>query len=106
MRVHQLLPIVLIFLALASVSHAVIYVDRNASGTTHDGTTWGKAYQTITAALAAASEGSEIWVADGTYVDKITMKQGVSLYGGFLGPGRGLRDRAVPAQLPESCHNH
>lgn len=67
------------------VPHAlVIYVDKNAPGPTHNGQTWATAYLTVQDGLnAATSTPSEIWVADGTYAERITLKDGVALYGGF-----------------------
>jgi len=36
-------------------------------------------------AINAATSGTEVWVAKGTYVERITLKSGVALYGGFVG---------------------
>ena len=61
-----------------------------------DGLTWSSPYRSIGAAVTAAVEGDEIWVAQGTYpvTSTMTISNGVSLYGGFLGrePLRELRD--------------
>ena len=35
--------------------------------------------------MTVAAPGSEIWVADGTYAENVAVKDGVALYGGFLG---------------------
>ncbi|MCO6438029.1 MAG: hypothetical protein J5J06_13130 [Phycisphaerae bacterium] len=47
-----------------------IYVDENAAGVVHDGSSWCKAYLTLSEAVAAAAASgrlvSEIRVADGT----------------------------------------
>ncbi|MGB9623939.1 MAG: right-handed parallel beta-helix repeat-containing protein [Phycisphaerae bacterium] len=51
----------------------------------NDGFTWPTAKQTIQAALDAAREGDQIWVAAGTYVECLAMRNGVALYGGFAG---------------------
>lgn len=50
-----------------------------------NGLGWDTAKQTVTAGLAAATSGDQVWVAAGTYVERITLKQGVGLYGGFVG---------------------
>jgi len=71
---------------------AIIYVDDSASGL-NDGTSWANAFEDLQDALAAATDGYEIWVDDGTYkptsgVDrtiKFTIPEGVELYGGFGG---------------------
>lgn len=67
-----------------------VYVNKNATGSTHDGTSWAKAFLTVQAGINAAVAGDEVWVAASTpaapaYVENITMKSGVALYGGFAG---------------------
>ncbi len=66
--------------------------DVAASGS---GTSWATALKTIQEAVAAASSGDEIWVAQGAYTGNagtagglenvVIMKAGVALYGGFNG---------------------
>lgn len=51
----------------------------------NDGATWATAKATVQGAINAASSGYEVWVKQGTYNENIEMKNGVSLYGGFLG---------------------
>ncbi len=68
------------------------YVKWNASGA-NNGTSWMNAYTDLQSALSVASVGDEIWVAKGTYkpttgVDRtvsFTLKNGVTIYGGFAG---------------------
>jgi len=54
-----------------------------------DGTTWDRAYQTVQEGIDAAFQrGCEVWVAgnsDNPYEERITMKSGVRVYGGFAG---------------------
>lgn len=52
---------------------------------------------TIPPAIAAAASGDEIWVGYGTYTDNITLKRGVSVYGGFVGYEL-FRDQRVGVQ--------
>ncbi|MCX6376151.1 MAG: C10 family peptidase, partial [Armatimonadetes bacterium] len=63
----------------------LIYVDKRATGPTHDGQTWPTAFTGIQEALNAADVGDEVWVAEGTYDEAIVLKPGVALYGGFAG---------------------
>ena len=76
----------------------VIYVDRAAGGSVHNGLSWATAFTTLQDGLAAATSGTEIWVADGIYYPDeggsatnnsrsatFQLKQGVALYGGFAG---------------------
>jgi hypothetical protein len=89
-----------IFMSFTSGAQ-VIFVNRAASGA-NDGSSWGNAYTSLSDALAAASDGDEIWVAMGTYYPEVEVDvnhdlafdlrektfqipNGVKLYGGFTG---------------------
>ena len=69
-----------------------IYVKADATSG-GDGSSWASAENDLQDALEAATSGSEIWVAAGTYkpttgTDReaaFVMKEGVSIYGGFDG---------------------
>lgn len=56
-----------------------------------NGSTWAKAYTDLKLAIATASSGCEVWVAQGVYTagtnpgDSFTMKNNVAIYGGFNG---------------------
>lgn len=51
-----------------------------------DGSSWDNAKRTVQAALDAASAlGGEVWVAAGTYSERIVLPPFVDLYGGFAG---------------------
>jgi len=69
----------------------VIYVNAGAAAG-GDGSSWASARNDLQAALAAAQEGDEIWVAQGLYKPHATnravsfdLKSGVAIYGGFTG---------------------
>jgi hypothetical protein len=70
----------------------VIYVKANAAGS-NNGSSWANAYTSLQDAIAAASSGDQIWVAVGTYKPttgtsrfiSFTLKNGVAIYGGFVG---------------------
>jgi len=64
---------------------AVIRV-RPSGSDDNDGSTWTLAKQSVQAGIDAASAaGGEVWVAEGTYYERITLKPFVNLYGGFAG---------------------
>ena len=48
-----------------------------------DGSTWEKAKKTVTAALLVTP--NEVWVAAGTYTERVTVPAFTSIYGGFAG---------------------
>ena len=80
----------LLCLFTVTVSGQTIYVDGSASGD-NNGTSWADAYTSLHDALDSATDGSEIWVAAGTYQpgsdtsDYFTVGTELSLYGGFDG---------------------
>ncbi len=84
--------------APALAASTILYVNRAASGVTHNGLSWGTAYLTLQDALAVATTGQEIWVAAGIYYpdegagstnnsasSSFVLQNGVALYGGFSG---------------------
>ncbi len=78
-----------------------IYVDADAPGPLHDGLSWATAYTDLQTALATATSGGEIWVAEGIYTpgavgDRAATFQpqgDVILYGGFVGTETALGER-------------
>jgi predicted outer membrane repeat protein len=80
-----------------------VYVDPDAPSAPHDGTSWAHAYLDFQTALTAPATvaGCEMWVAGGTYkptagVDRtatFNLKDGVAIYGGFLGGESSLSQR-------------
>jgi uncharacterized protein (UPF0333 family) len=81
-----ILSLLLLVLLVAPIS-ATIYVDGTKSDNSGNGLSWSTAKKTVQAAIDAASSGSEVWVkaVTGCYNEHITMKTGVSIYGGFAG---------------------
>ena len=69
----------------------VIYVNGaspNAVDDSSHGSSWNYPKKTISGGLATATNGSEIWVAGGAnnpYDESVSLKSGVSIYGGFAG---------------------
>jgi len=81
-----------------------IYVDLTATGS-NNGSSWSNAFTDLQDAISAAIQGSQIWVAQGTYypydlaspdpMDRFLLDCGVSMYGGFLGNETSLEERDV-----------
>ncbi len=83
----------------------IIYVDVGATGN-NDGLSWANAYNYLQDALAAASSGEEIWVAEGIYKPDLgkdiepgdrsatfQLKNGVALYGGIAAGATSLEEQ-------------
>lgn len=68
--------------------NAQVFVDADAAGT-GDGTSWADAYTNLNDALLAATAGSEVWIADGTYTTPDTVSffidKELTVLGGFNG---------------------
>jgi Right handed beta helix region len=98
----------LLFLINLNAQAAIRYVNINATGT-NAGTSWANAFTSLQGALDVAVSGDQIWVAAGTYLpskdpfgnatptdagDKtFYLKNGVSIYGGFVGTETALNQR-------------
>ena len=77
-----------------TASAATVYVKTDGNDA-NSGNSWASAKKTVQAAVNAAGEGDEIWVAAGTYAEHIKNKTtgpsgsevavNVALYGGFSG---------------------
>ena len=79
-----------------AVGQTVVYVDVDAPGPVHDGTSWADAYTDLQEALAAAAPGAKIRVAQGTYRPDggtgdreatFGLITGVTIKGGYAGLG-------------------
>lgn len=85
----------LMLMIVVSAVSATVFV-KPMGNDALDGSSWDLAKATVQAGVDAASSpgGGEVWVAAGTYHERITMKMGVALYGGFAGTetDRSLRD--------------
>ena len=92
------------FLLVLSVSADVIYVDIDNLATPGNGSSWQSAMASIQEGINGASYGDEIWVAEGTYAETITMKSGVSVFGSFMGGETAAEARKYSAILPQA-HN-
>ncbi len=85
---------VLLLCAPAAVA-TTFYVDAAQANDSSTGLSWGTAKKTVQAGITAASSGDAVWVKAGTYIETITMKSGVSLYGGFTGSEASVDQRNV-----------
>ena len=84
-----------------------LYVDLNATGD-NTGTSWDNAFASLQSAIIAASNGDVIKVADGTYKPTTTsdrtasfsLKNAVSIIGGYAGYGAANPESRDPADYP------
>ncbi|MEI6914421.1 MAG: right-handed parallel beta-helix repeat-containing protein, partial [Armatimonadota bacterium] len=83
------------------ISAAIFRVNAGAGLDTNDGSSWSLAKKSVGAALSSAGTSDEIWVARGTYLELITLKESVEIYGGFVGSetARDQRDWKVNVSL-------
>ena len=66
-------------------SYAIVRVSPQGADV-NDGSSWTSAKRTVQAAIDAASKpGGEVWVKAGTYLERITLRSHVYVYGGFAG---------------------
>jgi hypothetical protein len=95
---------ILITLLFNTHAHAVIWYVTESGAGAMDGTNWANAYPgtSLQTAINASGTGDEIWVACGTYrttsgADRsisFSMKNGVAIYGSFIGTETNLGQRA------------
>jgi predicted outer membrane repeat protein len=76
----------------AHAAVTTLYVDADSTCFLLCGSSWATAYPNLQTALSTATAGTQIWVAEGVYypgsADRaatFTLKDGVTLYGGFDG---------------------
>lgn len=75
-----------------TVTSRVVYVNTAVVGGNNNGSSWGNAFSSLTAALTASAAGQEVWIAAGTYTPAgpggdrnatFQLKDNVNVYGGF-----------------------
>jgi hypothetical protein len=71
------------------------YVSAIKGDNANNGRSWATAKKTISAAVTAATSGYQIWVDNATYQENVTLKEGVSLYGGFSGTEATIEQRVA-----------
>ncbi len=78
------MPLLAPLLFLASQTQAVtLHVSPNGPGP--DGLAWDTAFARVADAIDAATGGDDIWIAAGRYNESLSMKNRISMYGGFFG---------------------
>lgn len=102
MQVHRALWLLAALIpAPALEGNVTHYVAAGATGAA-DGTSWSDAFPTISAALAVAEPGDQVWVAEGTYTPdpagtdrslSFLLVDAVEIYGGFAGSETCLAER-------------
>lgn len=93
-RVHVVISVALLLVSggTAGATAGTVYV-AGTGNDANDGSGWATAKLTVQAGLDAATTGDQVWVMAGTYVENITLKAGVELYGGFAGDETQLDQR-------------
>ena len=107
-NIKRFLSIAFVFcIGIANSYGAVKYVKADATGA-NNGTSWANAYTNLQPAIDSAVSGDQVWVAAGTYKPSswpnggagernkhFSLKNGVSLYGGFSGIESNLAARNI-----------
>ncbi len=77
----------------------VVFVDGNNNSGDEDGSWWDRAFTSLQAGIdaAVARGATEVWVATGAFWESITLKSGISVYGGFAGTETSFSERDIAA---------
>lgn len=91
--------VLLLLLACCNSFRAIIYVNKNATGS-NNGFSWTNAYTTLELAFSNSVVGDQIWVAQGVYKPTGTSRSttfsipnGVAVYGSFAGTETAVSQR-------------
>jgi len=85
MKKQTIITLVLAIFITSFAQAKVVYVNKNAPGSSHDGASWTTAFLTVQAAVDNTVSGDDLWIAAGSYAENILITKGLSLTGGFAG---------------------
>ncbi|MFI4896416.1 MAG: GC-type dockerin domain-anchored protein [Phycisphaerales bacterium JB059] len=109
MRAFSLWRSVVICVALAATqTNADVHRVDLSAPPGGDGSSWARAFDSLTDGLAAASSGDQVWISKGTYTPEtpagrdatFNIPDGVQVYGGFEGNESSLSQRGDPLDPP------
>lgn len=83
-RKWSVVAAILFFIICLPAYSSTIYV-KPTGDDAKSGLSWDLAKKTVQAAMNTSTAGDEVWVAAGNYLECITLKSSVGLYGGFIG---------------------
>ncbi len=92
-----------LLLVASAAAYPATYHVKPTGNDASSGLSWNEAKATVAGALAVANEGDRVWVAAGTYHERIRNRTSggisidVALYGGFAGTEIALEQRDVAA---------
>ena len=84
MKTLKLFAVFVVLAFLSTTCSAAVYVKWD-SPNNGPGDDWDHAYHSVQAGINASLAGEEVWVAAGTYSERIVLKNWLALYGGFAG---------------------
>ena len=98
-KLYRFMFYVVAVIMMCSTTYATVwYVDNNQADDLGEGLSWITAKKNIQSAINAAQAGDEIRVRSGIYLGTITLKSGISLYGGYTGSEANPDERNLAAQ--------
>jgi hypothetical protein len=112
MTIPRFSPLIgLLLLAPVAQAGGTVYADANLASGLNNGSSWANAFQGsdgLRQAIAASSSGDEVFAAQGTYEPttsavrtlSFSLKNGVTIYGGFLGGEASVLERPAIGTAP------
>ena len=85
MKTLKFLVVVVVLAFLSTTCFAAVIYVKKDSPYNGPGNDWAHAYHSVQAGINASLAGEEVWVAAGTYSERIVLKNWLALYGGFAG---------------------
>lgn len=98
-NISGILAVFLLMILLSCAANAAVFYVKTTGDNGNTGLSWSQAKKSIGSAMSAAAYYDQVWVAAGTYSERVDLKAGVRMYGGFTGTETSLEQRDWRANL-------